>query len=124
MRRWLGPGPPRMLDGECRSDEQAASRARCQTAGTLRPTMTAVGIVVPSATMALVGFDIDGTMRIGDPPGPVSLEIVRERNDEGMKWEAPRTGRRSSSVALGKSWYRRRFRQPQTLPRGDLGEVP
>jgi hypothetical protein len=33
--------------------------------------------------MALVSFDIDGTMEFGDPPGPVSLEMVRESKRRG-----------------------------------------
>ena len=27
--------------------------------------------------MMLVSFDIDGTMRFGDPPGPITAELVR-----------------------------------------------
>ena len=33
--------------------------------------------------VALVSFDIDGTMEFGDPPGPVSLEMVRESKRRG-----------------------------------------
>jgi len=33
--------------------------------------------------MVLVSFDIDGTLATGDPPGPISLEIVRETKRRG-----------------------------------------
>jgi len=33
--------------------------------------------------MVLVSFDIDGTLRAGDPPGPISFEMVRETQRRG-----------------------------------------
>lgn len=33
--------------------------------------------------MALVSFDIDGTLETGDPPGPVTLGIVRLAQERG-----------------------------------------
>lgn len=33
--------------------------------------------------MVLVSFDIDGTLVIGDPPGPVSLDMVAEAKRRG-----------------------------------------
>jgi len=31
----------------------------------------------------LVSFDIDGTLEVGDPPGPVGLDLVREAKRQG-----------------------------------------
>ena len=31
----------------------------------------------------MVSFDIDGTLEVGDPPGPISLECVREAHRRG-----------------------------------------
>jgi hypothetical protein len=33
--------------------------------------------------MILVSFDIDGTLEVGDPPGPVSLQMVRCARERG-----------------------------------------
>ena len=33
--------------------------------------------------MILVSFDIDGTLEFGDPPGPVSLEVVLDAKQRG-----------------------------------------
>ncbi|MBW8825675.1 MAG: HAD family hydrolase [Acidobacteria bacterium] len=33
--------------------------------------------------MILVSFDIDGTLETGDPPGPISIEMVREAKARG-----------------------------------------
>jgi len=33
--------------------------------------------------MLLVSFDIDGTLIAGDPPGPISLDMVREAKRRG-----------------------------------------
>ena len=30
-----------------------------------------------TSPVTLVSFDIDGTLEVGDPPGPVSIELVR-----------------------------------------------
>jgi hypothetical protein len=35
------------------------------------------GFVAADIELAVVSFDIDGTMCFGDPPGPVSLDVVR-----------------------------------------------
>ena len=32
----------------------------------------------------LISFDIDGTMEIGDPPGPVTLEMVKTARARGI----------------------------------------
>jgi len=32
----------------------------------------------------LISFDIDGTMEIGDPPGPVTLEMVKTARAKGI----------------------------------------
>lgn len=31
----------------------------------------------------LISFDIDGTLEVGDPPGPVTLEMVRLAREKG-----------------------------------------
>jgi hypothetical protein len=31
----------------------------------------------------LVSFDIDGTLEVGDPPGPISMEMVRQARRRG-----------------------------------------
>ncbi|MBF8267573.1 MAG: hypothetical protein HW388_1081 [Dehalococcoidia bacterium] len=31
----------------------------------------------------VISFDIDGTLEVGDPPGPVTLEMVRRARDLG-----------------------------------------
>lgn len=31
----------------------------------------------PGVARYLVSFDIDGTLEVGDPPGPITLEVVR-----------------------------------------------
>ncbi|MGD9793222.1 MAG: HAD family hydrolase [Acidimicrobiia bacterium] len=33
--------------------------------------------------MILVSFDIDGTMEFGDPPGPLTVDLVRRAKDLG-----------------------------------------
>ena len=33
--------------------------------------------------MILVSFDIDGTLETGDPPGPITLDMVREAKARG-----------------------------------------
>ena len=33
--------------------------------------------------MRLVSFDIDGTMEFGDPPGPITIEVVHAARDAG-----------------------------------------
>ena len=36
-----------------------------------------------SRSMMLVSFDIDGTLETGDPPGPVTLDVVTEAKRRG-----------------------------------------
>ena len=31
----------------------------------------------------LVSFDIDGTLEVGDPPGPVTMDMVRRAQEDG-----------------------------------------
>jgi hypothetical protein len=31
----------------------------------------------------LVSFDIDGTLETGDPPGPISIDVVRRAREQG-----------------------------------------
>ncbi len=31
----------------------------------------------------LISFDIDGTLEVGDPPGPITLEMVRKAQESG-----------------------------------------
>lgn len=31
----------------------------------------------------LISFDIDGTLEVGDPPGPVTLDMVRKARESG-----------------------------------------
>ena len=38
---------------------------------------------VRTVPMLLVSFDIDGTLATGDPPGPISLDMVRETKRRG-----------------------------------------
>ena len=33
--------------------------------------------------VALVSFDIDGTLEAGDPPGPITMSMVRKAQDHG-----------------------------------------
>jgi len=47
------------------------------------PSLSPRGSWYRPQVMALVSFDIDGTMEFGDPPGPVSLEMVRESKRRG-----------------------------------------
>jgi hypothetical protein len=37
----------------------------------------------PEPTAVLVSFDIDGTLEIGDPPGPIGLDLVRLARERG-----------------------------------------
>ena len=32
----------------------------------------------PGVVPSLISFDIDGTLEVGDPPGPISVEMVRQ----------------------------------------------
>ena len=32
----------------------------------------------------LISFDIDGTLEVGDPPGPITMDMVREAKDAGF----------------------------------------
>jgi len=37
----------------------------------------------PERQTVLVSFDIDGTLEIGDPPGPIGLDLVRQAQAQG-----------------------------------------
>jgi len=37
----------------------------------------------PGVARYLVSFDIDGTLEVGDPPGPISLDVVRSVQRSG-----------------------------------------
>ena len=68
----------------------------------------------------LISFDIDGTLEIGDPPGIITMDIVREASNLGYLIGSCSDRPVSTQVRL---WNEQRISVDFTVLKQDLGEV-
>ena len=57
-------------------------------------------LTFPDGTLAVVSFDIDGTMQFGNPPGPVGVEVARRLAELGHVIGSASDRTRSDQSAL------------------------
>ncbi len=100
-----------------RSDSRAGTSDRPEIeGGGLKDGEVRGGMVQAERPLFLVSFDIDGTLEVGDPPGPITLELVRyvqqsRPPDRKLLRSDPR--RAEGDVEL--QWDRSRFRESQDI---------
>ena len=63
-------------------------------------TPTPPSLSFPEGSVAVVSFDIDGTMQFGNPPGPVTVELARILRDLGHVVGSASDRTRSDQAAL------------------------
>ena len=63
-------------------------------------TLDHAALSFPDGELAVVSFDIDGTMQFGNPPGPVSVEVARRLADLGHVVGSASDRTRSDQSAL------------------------
>lgn len=68
----------------------------------------------------LISFDIDGTMEFGDPPGGITLDMVRRAQQNGFLIGSCSDRPPSVQQAL---WDRFEIRNDFVIPKHGLGEI-